>query len=143
MSLYLHDMSEFAEFLKVEPDGCYKYNNLHLYWEKKELDAYFIKADTEIAGFILSNLAPYIPDGCDRNIQEFFILRKFRRQGLGVKAASVFFKRFPGKYCVVQIFKNKPAIDFWHYVYQVKNIKYTERQEYDHGIKVLAQRFSI
>jgi len=143
MSLYLHDMSEFADFLKLNPDGSYKYQNLHFYWEKDELSAFFIKIDSEIAGFILSNKPPFIPDDCEISIQEFFILKKFRGKGFGMKAATEFFERFPGKYFIAQLESNKPAIEFWRSVYNRIGLDYEEREEIDSGIKILTQRFAL
>ena len=143
MSLYLHDMSEFADFVKMSPDGRYKYQNLNYYLEKKELSAFFIRVDSENAGFILSNKKPYVPDDREISIQEFFILRKFRGRGIGHRAAENFFKLFPGKYLVAQLTTNKPAIDFWHSVYKSLNIEFDEKEEIESGIKILTQRFEI
>jgi len=141
--MYLHDMSEFADFLKLSVDGSYKYQNLHYYWEKDELSAFFIKIDSEIAGFVLSNKPPYIPDDCEISIQEFFILKKFRGKGFGMEAALKFLERFPGKYFIAQLRNNKPAIEFWHSVYSTLRLEYDEREEIDSGVKILTQRFTI
>jgi predicted acetyltransferase len=143
MSLYLHDMSEFADFLKLNPDGSYKYQNLHFYWEKDELSAFFIKVDSETAGFILSNRPPFVPGDCEISIQEFFILKKFRGKGFGMKAAAEFFKRFPGKYFIAQLRGNKPAIEFWRTVYKRIGVDCEESEEVDSGIEILTQRFAI
>lgn len=143
MSMYLYDMSEFAEFLKLSPDGSYKYRNLHLYWEKEELSAFYIKIDSKIAGFILANKRPFIPEDCEISVQEFFILKKYRGQGYGRDATLEFFKRFPGKYFIAQLPKNKPAIEFWHSVYRTLQLEYDEREEIDSGIKILTQRFTV
>ncbi|UCE67540.1 MAG: GNAT family N-acetyltransferase [Candidatus Zixiibacteriota bacterium] len=143
MSMYLHDMSEFADFLKLSPDGSYKYHNLHFYWEKEELSAFFIIKDSKIIGFILSNLRPFIPEDCDISIQEFFILKKFRGKGYGLLAASMFFRKFPGRYFIAQLVNNKPAIEFWHSVYRALQLEYEEREEIESGAKILTQRFAI
>jgi len=143
MSMYLHDMSEYAGFLKLCSDGSYKYQNLHLYWEKDELSAFLVKIDSEIAGFILSNKPPYIPDDCQISIQEFFILKKFRRKGNGLRAVSSFLERFPGRYHIAQLAGNRPAIAFWSSVYQKLGIEVDRREETESGIKILTQRFTI
>lgn len=143
VSVYLSDMSEFAGFLKPETDGSYKYKNLELYWQKKELPAYFIKHNSGIIGFILSNRIPYVPDDCQVSIHEFFILRQFRRRGLGREAAIKFFDDFPGKYFIAQLETNIPAIEFWHSIYKNLKIEYDERTEVESGIRILTQRFAI
>ncbi len=141
--MYLHDMSEYACFLRLAADGSYKYQNLHYYWEKEGLSAYLIKIESEIAGFILSNRKPYIPADCDISIQEFFILKKYRGKGYGKKTALEFLRLFPGKYYIAQLIDNKPAIEFWRSVYKSIGLDYQEREEIDSGIKILTQRFTI
>jgi predicted acetyltransferase len=47
---------------------------------------------------------------------EFFILRKYRRQGAGTRAARELFDRFPGRWEVAEIPENAPAIAFWRKV---------------------------
>ena len=143
MSLYLQDMSEFANFIKPDADGSYKYQNLHYYWEKEGLSAYFIRIDSETAGFILSNRPPFVPEDCEISIQEFFILKKFRSKGFGREAALKFLDRFPGKYFVAQLRKNRPAIEFWHSIYKIRGLDYNEREEIDCGIEILTQRFNV
>jgi predicted acetyltransferase len=44
---------------------------------------------------------------------EFFILRKFRRQRVGERAAVLLFDRFPGRWEVRQRSSNQPATAFW------------------------------
>lgn len=141
--MYLHDMSEFAGFLNLCSDGSYKYQNLHLYWEKEELSAFLIKIDSQITGFILSNKRPYIPDDCDISIQEFFLLKKFRGKGYGLRAASMFFEKFPGRYLIAQLESNKPAISFWNTVYKKLGIEVDRREETESGVRILTQRFTV
>ena len=76
-------------------------------------------------------------------IQEFFILKKFRRKGNGLQAVSSFFKRFPGRYYIAQLVNNRPAIDFWMSVYRKLGIETDRREETESGIKILTQRFTI
>ncbi len=143
MSMYLHDMSEFADFLKLDADGSYKYQNLRYYWEKEEFSAFFIKIDSKIAGFILANKRPFIPEDCEISIQEFFILKKFRGKGYGLLGASMFFRKFPGKYFIAQLVDNEPAIGFWRSVYEKLGLKIDQRRETESGVKILTQRFTI
>jgi predicted acetyltransferase len=136
-------VSEFAGFLNLCSDGSYKYQNLHLYWEKEELSAFLIKIDSQIAGFILSNKPPYIPNDCDISIQEFFILKKFRGKGYGLRAVSMFFEKFPGRYFIAQLANNKPAIEFWRSIYKKLGIEIEQREETESGVRILTQRFAV
>ena len=44
---------------------------------------------------------------------EFFVLRKYRRGGVGTDAARAVFARFPGEWQTRQQFENTGAIAFW------------------------------
>ena len=45
---------------------------------------------------------------------EFFVMRKYRRGGIGNEAARTLFARFPGKWQVRQERANGAATLFWH-----------------------------
>jgi predicted acetyltransferase len=47
---------------------------------------------------------------------EFFIMRKYRRQGIGEYVARQIFNQFPGAWQVGQIYENQSAIVFWRSV---------------------------
>jgi len=57
------------------------------------------------------------------SIGEFFILKKYRRQGVGRVVAHQVFDLFPGRWSVGQIENNCPAQAFWRKVIS----------EYTHG----------
>ncbi len=44
---------------------------------------------------------------------EFFVMRKYRRGGVGGEAARAVFAMFPGEWQVRQIRRNEAAIKFW------------------------------
>jgi Predicted acetyltransferase len=44
---------------------------------------------------------------------EFFVMRKYRRGGVGGKAARAVFARFPGEWQVRQLAANGAAVAFW------------------------------
>ena len=90
---------------------------------------YKIMVDGEIAGFCLVRL--FNKDGVQLNdIGEFFILRKFRRHGLGQRVAHAVFDRFPGNWQVRQLLENHPAQQFWRKVIGgYTNGRFTDRIE--------------
>jgi predicted acetyltransferase len=47
------------------------------------------------------------------SLEEFFILRKFRRSGIGRRAAYEVFDRFPGRWQLSQTANNRVAHAFW------------------------------
>ena len=48
-----------------------------------------------------------------RDMAEFFVMRRFRRHGVGEQAAGWLFDRFPGPWEVRQKKENQPATAFW------------------------------
>ena len=54
--------------------------------------------------------------GSERAIAEFFIMRKYRRRGIGCAVACQIFDRFPGKWEVQQMVSNQRAQFFWRRV---------------------------
>jgi predicted acetyltransferase len=120
MQLYLHDFSEFAEvagpYGEVGEDGRFRYDWLEGYWDEDERRGripFLILAEGRLAGFALINKWSALGRPLDRSIAEFFILRKYRRQGVGARAASLLFTLLPGKWEAPVAFYNLPARAFW------------------------------
>jgi predicted acetyltransferase len=49
----------------------------------------------------------------DHSVGEFFVLRKYRRLGVGSRSAKILFERWPGRWEVGVAGYNKPALSFW------------------------------
>jgi len=113
MQLYLHDFSEF-ERADVNSEGLYEYEYLDLYWEEDQRHPFLIYVDGCIAGFVLVNKVVYLSENKGANaIAEFFVMRKYRRMGVGKSAALKIFDKFPGKWEVQETKRNIPAQKFW------------------------------
>ena len=113
MQLYLHDMSEYDRS-DVSADGHYDYKYLDSYWEDPARQAFLITANDQLAGFALVNdYLPIVSDKPGKAIAEFFILRKYRRSGVGNKAAILIFNQYHGDWQVAQENENIPAQKFW------------------------------
>ena len=69
-------------------------------------------ADNALAGFVLVNEYYYISKGA-KTIAEFFVLKKYRRQGIGEEAAKQVFNLFPGRWEIGELRGNKNAQSFW------------------------------
>jgi len=113
LELYAHDFSEFLD-LELGPDGRFGYKRLPLYWKEDNRYAFLITAEGHLAGFALISRGSEIshePDVWD--MTEFFIARRYRRLGLGIKAATTIWQRFPGRWEVRVIDRNRKAIRFW------------------------------
>ena len=130
MQLYLYDFSEFMD-CDVEDNGLFgEYPYLDDYWISVEHRfPYFIKRDGKNVGFILVR---YI-DSSDTphfSMAEFFIMKKYRKGGIGRQTAYYLFDSFPGKWEVAEIKENTPAQKFWRKIIsEYTNDHYKEIQK--------------
>ena len=77
----------------------------------------FIRAGGRLAGFILvRSCSEHNALHDPHNVAEFFVLKKYRRHGIGREAACQVFDRFPGGWEVTQWDNNLPAQAFWQKV---------------------------
>ncbi|XLZ71798.1 GNAT family N-acetyltransferase [Massilia sp. SR12] len=111
--LYFHDFSEF-DGEDVGPSGLYEIAWLEQYWREPNA-AYIFRLDGFVAGFCLVDQDTLL-DGSQNSIAEFFILRKYRGTGVGLRAASAVLNKRPGVWEASQIASNLPAQAFWRRV---------------------------
>ena len=114
MELYLYDFSEFEDS-DLDEHGLYGYGDLDYFWFEPTHAAFVVTVDEKLAGFVLVDNDVKI-DGRERAITEFFILRKYRRQGIGKQVAFEVFNRLPARWEVAVIERNIPAQEFWRKV---------------------------
>jgi predicted acetyltransferase len=115
MQLYLYDFSEI-EGGDVGQDGLFEHPRLLLesYWSDPSRHPFLVHAAENIAGFALVNTYTCLEENRDaRSIAEFFVLRKYRRKGIGRKAAFAVFEAFPGKWEIRQTRGNVVGQRFW------------------------------
>ncbi len=115
LELYIHDFSEFIE-LELNADGRFGYRQLPLYWEESNRYPFFISVNEHLAGFVLLQQRSQISGDEDiRDMTEFFIVRRYRRLGVGLKVAHKIWNQFPGKWEVRVMDRNQKAREFWTY----------------------------
>jgi predicted acetyltransferase len=129
MQFYVYDFSEFIN-LDVEADGLFAaYSNLDDYWKDKNRFPYLIQKEEKHIGFVLVRFI----ETTQRNyfsIAEFFVLKKYRRAGIGKTIAHQIFSLHKGEWEVYQKESNKPAQVFWNKVIDVYTKgNFTERFE--------------
>ena len=79
--------------------------------------AFIVRAEGQFAGFALVNDALKVGAvGQGHWMDQFFILKKYRRQGLGRLAATQVFAARPGHWEVGQMLANHAAQAFWRRV---------------------------
>ncbi|NLD47676.1 MAG: GNAT family N-acetyltransferase [Clostridiaceae bacterium] len=108
--LFSYDISEFNG-KDVESDGCYHGYDVSEYTTNSSYISYFIKENDKIAGFAVVRIEDDLT-----YLRHFFILRKFRKMGIGIKAAFMIFDMCKNKFRVSTMDFNKPAIEFWRKV---------------------------
>ena len=115
LELYIHDMSEVFPHVELGPDGRFGYRRLPLYWSEPERRfAFLIRCDGRIGGFILvTRGSPAVSDPNVLDVAEFFVVRQYRRSGVGRRAAFLLWDQLPGKWIVRVLETNRGALAFW------------------------------
>lgn len=116
MELYQYDFSEFDR-ADVTPLGLYDYPYLDHYWVEPERSPFLVRVDGNLAGLVLVARYNYLTGLKDAWVMaEFFIMKKYRLQGVGEHVARIIFEQFPGDWQVGQINENPGATIFWRKV---------------------------
>ncbi len=117
VQLYIHDFSEFLSAqrkLAVEEDGRFAdLLRLDEYWSAADRSVWFIRAGGQLAGFALLNRRSHCDRPVDFNMGEFFVMRAFRREGVGARAAIDLIEMHPGRWEIAVSARNPPALAFW------------------------------
>ena len=113
LQLYQYDFSEIEGGV-VDDTGTYRYTSLHGYWAEPEHHAFLVRVDGELAGLVLVKPAwPGLAEPGTRLVDEFFVMRKYRRRGVGRDIAQRIFDRLPGKWVLQETPHNVAAQAFW------------------------------
>jgi predicted acetyltransferase len=116
LQLYQYDFGEI-EGGDVADDGLYHYVDPERPWQDPAWQVFLVKADSRLAGFaFVRDLAARPGDPPAWEMDEFFILRKYRRRNLGEYLARYLFDRFAGAWVVKQTRHNDGARAFWRKV---------------------------
>ena len=109
LQLYIYDFNEILD-LDLEADGRFAYPHLPLYWREPGRYPFLIIMDGQPAGFVL------VKTGSEWNVRdmaEFFVMRRYRRHGVGTSIAHEVWRRFPGPWEVRVMETNVGAQHFW------------------------------
>jgi predicted acetyltransferase len=128
LELYSHDLSD-AFAIDVGADGRFGYPKLDLYWSSPDSHyAFVFRCGGHIAGFALvTRGSPLTEDPSDLDVAEFFVLRRYRRIGVGRQAACALWDTLTGRWVVRVSETNRAALTFWiDVVRRYTGGKYTE-----------------
>ena len=133
MQLYMHDFSALIG-LDAGADGLYPpYPGIDAWWQAAP--AYFpflIKAGGNLAGFALVRQEA----AASYSVTEFFILKKYRRSGVGKTTACRLFDQYRGEWVIRQRPTNEAARAFWRSVAGAYSSgQYTETMEEERWVQ--------
>jgi predicted acetyltransferase len=120
MQLYLYDFSQI-DGTDVDKSGLFSYRYLDQYWVEKERYPFLVRGDGQLVGFALLRRGTYFDDRETQHntglmMAEFFVMRNYRRRGVGKQIAFHLFGRFPGRWEIAQKLSNRAAQAFWRKV---------------------------
>ncbi len=111
--LYVYDFSEILG-IDVEEDGRFDLPSLDPWFEDPWRHAFLFRVGGKWAGFALVDTRSHLSgDDGIYDVSEFFVLRKFRRGGIGERAARWLFDRFRGRWEIREKSENASATVFW------------------------------
>jgi predicted acetyltransferase len=113
LELYQHDLSDIWD-QDLDTHGEYGYA-LDRFWTGKDCHAYVATVADRYAGFALVDRAARV--GSDAHwMDQFFVLKKYRRAGVGRHLAIRVLGSLPGSWEVGQMPANHAAQAFWRSV---------------------------
>ncbi|MGN1020964.1 MAG: GNAT family N-acetyltransferase [Aristaeellaceae bacterium] len=116
MELFSYDFSEFSGD-DISEYGYFGYSHIDDYWNEAGRYPFFIRVDGKLAGLVLiRSCCEYTDLPRPHCVAEFFVMRKYRRQGVGLTAARQVFDRFPGGWEIAAWSNNHAALAFWESV---------------------------
>jgi predicted acetyltransferase len=116
IQLYTYDFTELWQGQprgELGPDGRFPDYPLDAYWAAPDHVPLMLRLDGALAGFALINAAAHSGLPADRNMAEFFVVRKHRRGGVGLTVAREIFARYPGQWEAAVARRNLAALAFW------------------------------
>lgn len=130
MQLYLYDLGTIDDW-NISADGYFgNPDKIERFWTERGRRSFFIRADGALAGFVLIRDEATCAGRGTHEVSEFFVLRKFRRRGIGEQAARMVFDLAPGPWELSQLASNAGAQAFWRAVIdRYTNGKFTESDE--------------
>jgi predicted acetyltransferase/RimJ/RimL family protein N-acetyltransferase len=106
--------------------GLFECIDFKHYFETPEEEAFLIRVNNEIAGFVLLDKM-HLLEPVDWNMGEFFVLAKFQGKGIASIIVQQIFNEHPGKWSVAVMPENIKAVKFWRKIISAVSLgEYTE-----------------
>ncbi|MCC2645027.1 MAG: Acetyltransferase, family, partial [Burkholderiales bacterium] len=108
-----YDFTEFCDF-DIGENGFYGYEYLPLYWRDQNRFPFLIYVDNKLAGFVLVQKGSPISEETQIwDIAEFFIMKKYKKRGIGTIVAHKIWQQFNGYWQIRVLTGNQIACSFW------------------------------
>ena len=119
--LYVHDFSvlwfDRTDIGELQENGRFpSYIGAEKFWTEPRNSAWLIRADGKLAGFALLGIESHSGLAADHDMAEFFVARKYRRDGVGYRAACRLIGERPGRWEIAVTRRNVGAQHFWRKV---------------------------
>jgi len=121
---YVYDLTRYCGFIKdwkSPTELSFKSDDITECFSGHDSHFFVIKIGDEYAGFAYFKkleVMPYV----DWFMNDFYIISKYQRSGLGKEVAKEIFEKFPGEWSVGIIPEHKGALSFWRNV--IKSFKH-------------------
>jgi predicted acetyltransferase len=115
---YAYDFSEMeparSTAFEINAQGCFDpYPYLSEYWSALDRWPLLFDIDGRTAGFALINAVSHRGGAVERNMAEFFVLRKHRGRGIATAALQQILHAYPGRWEIAVAERNTLAKAFW------------------------------
>jgi predicted acetyltransferase len=137
LQFYSYDFSEMeaqgSTRFEVDAQGRFESDPyLQDYWRDENRWPLLIRVDERVAGFALINTHSHRGGSVERNMAEFFVMRRHRRGGVGAEAVRQILAGHPGQWEVAVVARNAVAQSFWpRAIAAAANVSGLERVEGD------------
>jgi predicted acetyltransferase len=114
--LYVYDFSAMVGE-DVEEDGRFPAPQLDTLWNDPRQEPFLFRVEDRLAGLAIVHHGSRLTGEAEVwDMAQFFVMKKYRRQGLGARAARRLFEMHRGPWEVRQIPENTAATAFWRRV---------------------------
>ena len=131
---YLYDMAHLTG-ARVCSEGNYRYDFSRLdgYWSQDNKVPYLIMLGNETIGFAL--VQRYAGPNERWDMEQFFVLRHHRKNGIGRRAFQACVSRHPGRWQIRVMVDNSGALVFWqNAIRSMPHQAYAARVEHEDGL---------
>jgi predicted acetyltransferase len=113
IEFYVYEFSSSAH-LDVGTNGRFGYDDLADYWKLDGLYPYLMTSEGKWCGLALVQRGSVVSANADVwDMEEFFVMRRYRRGGYGTEFVRRLWRRHPGRWEIRVLETNESALQFW------------------------------